>query len=92
MGQGARENCRPRQKALTAFNRGDEIALTEAVVAKYAKTLDACESARDLKPLASGLFEAVDRLNALKAAKSKQEATPLARILKMDDLKAASGE
>ena len=92
MGQGRQANCKTRQKALTAFNRGDEIALTEAVVAKYAKTLDACESARDLKPLASGLFEALDRLNSLKAAKSKQEATPLARILKMDELRVASGE
>ena len=92
MGQGRQANCMVRQKALTAWNRGDEIALTEAVVAKYAKTLDACESARDLKPLASGMFEAIARLNSLKAARADKEQTPLARILKMDDLKAASGE
>ena len=92
MTQRVRTVGRPRTKTYTAWRNGDEIALIEAVIAKYAKTLDACESARDIKPLASGMFEAIDRLNAIKAANVSEQETPLAKILDMPDLKAAAGE
>ena len=39
------------------------------------------DSGRDIKPLASGLFEAVDRYNALEASQGVESETPLADIL-----------
>jgi hypothetical protein len=39
------------------------------------------DSGRDIKPLASGLFEAVDRYNALSASQGVESETPLADIL-----------
>ena len=42
------------------------------------------DSGRDIKPLATGMLEAVDRLKALQAADSaKTRNTPLVQVLKM---------
>lgn len=70
-----------------AWREGNEMKVCQAVIAKYAKVLDMTDSGRDIKPLATGMFETIDRLNALKAANEKSNAgTPLYRILngKMD--------
>jgi len=62
--------------------RGERGAI-EAIIVKYAKVLDMTDSGRDIKPLATGFLEAVDRLKALNA--SEQLETPLASILKEAD-------
>lgn len=70
----------------SALRNGDDLDVARAVAAKYAKTLDACESARDVKPLATGLFEAIDRINALEARDgAANERTPLVRVLSRAD-------
>ncbi len=67
-----------------AWAAGDELALARAVVRKYARVLDMTDSGRDIKPLATGMFEAMDRVRALEAQASSGE-TPLARILSLAD-------
>lgn len=64
-----------------AWTTRNEIATTRAVVQKYARVLDMTDSGRDIKPLASGMFEAIDRLKALEASQGATENTPLADIL-----------
>lgn len=64
----------------TAWRDGDELAMVGAVVQKYARVLDMTDAGRDIKPLATGLFEAVDKYHALEAAAGKNE-TPLTAIL-----------
>lgn len=80
----------PRNKALPTSDpesieelwaAGDEIGMTRAIVRKYARVLDMTDSGRDIKPLATGLFEALERVRALEARESTS--TPLAEILKM---------
>lgn len=60
---------------------GDELGMTRAIVRKYARVLDMTDSGRDIKPLATGLFEALERVKAIEAKQG--ESTPLADILKM---------
>lgn len=67
-----------------AWAAGDELALARAVVRKYARVLDMTDSGRDIKPLATGMFEAMDRVRALEA-QADTEQTPLARILSLAD-------
>lgn len=83
----------PKNKALEtscpesieeAWAAGDELALARAVVRKYARVLDMTDSGRDIKPLATGMFEAMDRVRALEA-QADTEQTPLARILSLAD-------
>lgn len=80
----------PRNKALPTSDpesieemwaAGDEVGMTAAIVRKYARVLDMTDSGRDIKPLASGLFEALERYHALKDSDGGE--TPLARILEM---------
>lgn len=66
----------------TAWDEGGEIAVTRQAVRKYAQVIDVTESGRDIKPLISGLFEAIDRLNALEAAYDSEHETPHARIIR----------
>lgn len=63
-----------------AWAEHDELAMASEVVRKFARVLDMTDSGRDIKPLATGLFEAVDRYHALEATKGKRE-TPLSSIL-----------
>jgi len=63
-----------------AWTEGDELALARAVVRKYARVLDMTDSGRDIKPLATGMFEAMDRVRALEA-KQNTSNTPLASIM-----------
>lgn len=64
-----------------AWANHDEVDVTRAVVRKYARVLDMTDSGRDIKPLATGMFEAIDRLKALEAAQGANDNTPLANIL-----------
>ena len=79
----------PKNKALptsapesieTAWADGDELAMARAVVRKYARVLDMTDSGRDIKPLATGMFEAMDRVRALEA-KAETSETRLASIM-----------
>ncbi len=63
-----------------AWADGDELAMARAVVRKYARVLDMTDSGRDIKPLATGMFEAMDRVRTLEAQQNVTE-TPLASIL-----------
>ena len=65
----------------TAWDEGGELAATRQAVRKYAQVIDVTESGRDIKPLISGMFEAIDRLKALEAANGEGDETPLANIL-----------
>lgn len=67
-----------------AWASGDELAMARAVVRKYARVLDMTDSGRDIKPLATGMFEAMDRVRALEAQSDVSE-TPLAKILSLAD-------
>lgn len=64
-----------------AWANGDELATTHAIVRKYARVLDMTDSGRDIKPLASGMFEAIDRLKALQASEGAKANSPLADLL-----------
>lgn len=66
-----------------AWAAGDEIAATRAVVRKFARVLDMTDSGRDIKPLATGMFEAIDRLHAIESEMNESQYTPLDGILKM---------
>lgn len=69
-----------------AWREGGEIEAVRQAVRKYAEVIDATESGRDMKPLITGMFEAIDRLKALEDAEAaKTGETPLSRILGMDD-------
>lgn len=70
-----------------AWRNGGETAALEAIIVKYAKVLDMTDSGRDIKPLATGMLEAVDRLKALRAAEgaSKDATTPLAGVFRLAD-------
>lgn len=65
----------------SAWESGGELAVTRQAIKKYAQVIDVTESGRDMKPLISGMFEAIDRLKALEAASSEKVDTPLAQIL-----------
>lgn len=65
-----------------AWREDGEIGAVKASIIKYAKVLDMTDSGRDMKPLVSGMFEAIDRLKSLEAHTSnKAKITPLADIL-----------
>lgn len=65
-----------------AYMEQGEIGAVRACILKYAETIDAKDSARDMKPLISGMFEAIDRLKMLEASTaSTNKITPLSRIL-----------
>ena len=49
----------------TAWHDGDEVAMLRRLVAKHARVLDMTDSGRDIKPLATGMLEAMDRLKAI---------------------------
>lgn len=64
----------PKNKALetshvesieTAWHNNDEVSLLNNLIAKYARVLDMTDSGRDIKPLATGMLEAIDRLKAI---------------------------
>lgn len=72
----------------TSWNEAGEIGAVRAVIQKYARVLDMTDSGRDIKPLATGMFESIDRLKSLEAQMhDSNKDTPLFKVLKR-----ASGE
>lgn len=65
----------------SAWAEGDELAVVHAVVRKYARVLDMTDSGRDIKPLATGMFEAMDRARIIESARADAERAPLFRII-----------
>lgn len=64
-----------------AWRRDGEIGAVKASIIKYAKVLDMTDSGRDMKPLITGMFEAIDRLKSLEAIGQTSSETPLFKIL-----------
>lgn len=64
-----------------AWASGDEALMIRALVRKFARVLDMTDSGRDIKPLATGMFEAIDRLKAMEAEASVESGSQLADIL-----------
>ena len=64
-----------------ALASGDELAMARAVVRKYAHVLDMTDSGRDIKPLATGMFEALDRVKILEAQGEDAQRSPLFKIV-----------
>lgn len=64
-----------------AWREQGEVGALKAAIIKYAKVLDMTDSGRDIKPLVSGMCEAIDRLNALEAIGQTNKDTPLFRIM-----------
>ena len=77
---------RPKKKSIkAAWKERGELGLCEALIDKYADIIDSTNSGRDMKPLATGLLETIDRYKSLKAAQgesSEEELKPVFRILK----------
>ena len=65
----------------SAWIEGGELAVTEMAVKKYAQVIDVTESGRDMKPLITGMFEAIDRLKVMQAQSEDAERSPLFKIL-----------
>lgn len=63
-----------------AWAQRDDLAVANAVALKYARVLDMTDSGRDIKPLATGLFDAINRVHAIEQAMGVDE-NPLADIL-----------
>ena len=66
-----------------AWLEGGELEVTRKAVQKYAQIIDVTESGRDMKPLITGMFDAIDRLRALEQREGEQTSTPLAEIMGM---------
>lgn len=66
-----------------ALTNGDEVDVLKAVVVKYAHAIDHTDSARDVRALAKGLLEALDKLKQAAATDTAQggNRTPLAVIM-----------
>lgn len=80
----------PKNKALPtsapesieeAWASGNELAMTRAVVRKYARVLDMTDSGRDIKPLVTGMFEALDRVKMLEARDEETNQSQLFKIM-----------
>lgn len=65
-----------------AWASGDELAMMRAIVRKYARVLDMTDSGRDIKPLATGLYEAMDRVKMLEQREEDANSSPLFKIMR----------
>lgn len=65
-----------------AWESGNELAMMRAIVRKYARVLDMTDSGRDIKPLATGLFEALDRVRMLELQEEEANSSPLFQIIR----------
>lgn len=74
-----------------AWADGDELGMARAIVRKYARVLDMTDSGRDIKPLATGLFDAIAYVKALEAADGIENDTPYARIIREAEAALANG-
>ena len=57
----------------TAWHEHDEVQMLKNLVAKYARVLDMTDSGRDIKPLATGMLEAMDRLKAIDGGEAEMD-------------------
>ncbi len=64
-----------------AWRKDGEVGAVKAIICKYAKVLDMTDAGRDIKPLATGMLESIDRLKALEAGGQAKIETPLLKIL-----------
>ena len=65
-----------------AWTSGGELEVTRQAVRKYTQVIDVTESGRDIKPLISGMFEAIYRLKALEQIEESENDTPYAQIMR----------
>lgn len=70
----------PIEKAIV---RGDDIEAIDAVLAKCARTMDECESARDIKALSITIIDGIARRRELGGGKepSAADVTPIEDII-----------
>lgn len=64
-----------------AYRESGEIGAIKSAIIKYAKVLDMTDSGRDIRPLVTGMFEAIDRLKALEAINTETNNTALFKVL-----------
>lgn len=76
-----RETSKPTSIEEALVN-GDELAVARECARKYARVLDMTDSGRDIKPLVTGLFEAIAKVHALEAAEGYATETPYAQIMR----------
>lgn len=82
MAQGKRKSATKTPSVIKSWRDGGERAVIEACIQKYAAVIDGTDSGRDMKPLITGMFEAIDRLRAVDAAEAgRSEDTPLGTIV-----------
>jgi hypothetical protein len=68
-----------------AYRENGEIGAVQSAIIKYAKVLDMTDSGRDIRPLVTGMFEAIDRLKSLEASNGGTNNTALFKILEKAD-------
>lgn len=68
-----------------AYRENGEIGAVQSAIIKYAKVLDMTDSGRDIRPLVTGMFEAIDRLKSLEASNGSTNNTALFKILEKAD-------
>lgn len=88
--QGRQRTYEPVPDALQTMEdavlSGDEAAVARAAMRKYARVIDMTDSGRDIKPLVTGLFEAMDRLRGIEAQRGEvagERKTALAEVLEL---------
>ena len=64
-----------------ALMEGDEADVLDALIVKYAHTIDNTNSARDIRALISGMIEVLDRRRQVTIAALEKGKTPLAIVL-----------
>lgn len=80
--QGIKRTSNTLYSAEKALYEGTEADFLRAILVKYAHVIDECDSARDIKPLATGACEILDRLKSISAVEgSVSESSPLSVIL-----------
>lgn len=78
---GRRPKDSTPESVAQAWKEEGEIGAVKAAIEKYARVIDMTDSGRDMKPLITGMFEAIDRLKALEAHDSGKKESPLLTIL-----------
>lgn len=64
-----------------ALMEGDEADVLDALIVKYAHTIDNTNSARDIRALISGMIEVLDRRKQVTASGATNGKTPLSVVL-----------
>lgn len=64
-----------------ALMEGDEADVLDALIVKYAHTIDNTNSARDIRALISGMIEVLDRRRQVTNSSAAKGKTPLSIVL-----------